>query len=101
MELSIQERLKDLRVERGLTLEQLEEQANLSYKASIPEVEEGGPAVPGSGWRDGLAVQSTYCSCKAHTALAKDLHCSNQLLGCRQRSFTDIHTKTLMTGARL
>ena len=26
MELSIQERLKDLRVERGLTLEQLEEQ---------------------------------------------------------------------------
>ena len=30
MELSIQERLKDLRVERGLTLEQLEEQVNLS-----------------------------------------------------------------------
>lgn len=29
MELSIQERLKDLRVERGLTLEQLEEQVNL------------------------------------------------------------------------
>ena len=28
MELSIQERLKDLRVERGLTLEQLEEQVN-------------------------------------------------------------------------
>ena len=32
MELSIQERLKDLRVERGLTLEQLEEQVNpVSY----------------------------------------------------------------------
>ena len=30
MELSIQERMKDLRVERGLTLEQLEEQGNLS-----------------------------------------------------------------------
>ncbi len=28
MELSIQERLKDLRVERGLTLEQLEEQTH-------------------------------------------------------------------------
>ena len=28
MELSIQERLKDLRVERGLTLEQLEEHAS-------------------------------------------------------------------------
>ena len=33
MELSIQERLKDLRVERGLTLEQLEEQENLSKSA--------------------------------------------------------------------
>ncbi len=34
MELSIQERLKDLRVERGLTLEQLaEEQPNLSKSA--------------------------------------------------------------------
>ena len=33
MELSIQERLKDLRVERGLTLEQLEEQVNLSKSA--------------------------------------------------------------------
>ena len=32
MELSIQERLKDLRVERGLTLEQLEEQLNASRK---------------------------------------------------------------------
>ena len=32
-ELSIQERLKDLRVERGLTLEQLEEQVNLSKSA--------------------------------------------------------------------
>ena len=30
MELSIQERLKDLRVERGLTLEQLAEQTHLS-----------------------------------------------------------------------
>ena len=29
MELSIQERLKDLRVERGLTLEQLAEQTHL------------------------------------------------------------------------
>ena len=33
MELSIQKRLKDLRVERGLTLEQLEEQVNLSKSA--------------------------------------------------------------------
>ena len=33
MELSIQERLKDLRVERGLTLEQLEEQINPSKSA--------------------------------------------------------------------
>ena len=31
MELSIQERLKDLRVERGLTLEQLEEQGLLFH----------------------------------------------------------------------
>ena len=30
MELSIQERLKDLRVERGLTLEQLAEKSDLS-----------------------------------------------------------------------
>ena len=30
MELSIQERLKDLRVERGLTLEQLAEETHLS-----------------------------------------------------------------------
>ena len=36
MELSIQERLKDLRVERGLTLEQLEEQVNLSKLSLIP-----------------------------------------------------------------
>lgn len=33
MELSIQERLKDLRVERGLTLEQLVEQTHLSKSA--------------------------------------------------------------------
>ena len=33
MSLSIQERLKDLRVERGLTLEQLAEQTNLSKSA--------------------------------------------------------------------
>ena len=33
MELSIQERLKDLRVERGLTLEQLAEQTGLSKSA--------------------------------------------------------------------
>ncbi len=33
MELSIQERLKDLRVERGLTLEQLAEEINLSKSA--------------------------------------------------------------------
>ena len=34
MELSIQERLKDLRVERGLTLKQLEEQVNL-FKSAL------------------------------------------------------------------
>ena len=33
MELSIQERLKDLRVERGLTLEQLAEQTKISKSA--------------------------------------------------------------------
>ena len=33
MELSIPERLKDLRVERGLTLEQLAEQTHLSKSA--------------------------------------------------------------------
>ena len=33
MELSIQERLKDLRVERGLTLEQLAKQTHLSKSA--------------------------------------------------------------------
>ena len=33
MELSIQERLKDLRVERGLTLEQLEDQVKLAKSA--------------------------------------------------------------------
>ena len=33
MELSIQERLKDLRVERGLTLEQLAEKTHLSKSA--------------------------------------------------------------------
>ena len=35
MELSIQERLKDLRVERGLTLEQLAEETHLSKSALI------------------------------------------------------------------
>ena len=36
MALTIQERLKDLRVERGLTLEQLAEQTHLSKSASSP-----------------------------------------------------------------
>ena len=35
MELSIQERLKDLRVERGLTLEQLAEETHLSKLSLI------------------------------------------------------------------
>ena len=35
MELSIQERLKDLRVERGLTLEQLAEETHLSKSALL------------------------------------------------------------------
>ena len=35
MELSIQERLKDLRVERGLTLEQLAEKTHLSKSALV------------------------------------------------------------------
>lgn len=38
MELSIQERLKDLRVERGLTLKQLEEQVNL-FKSALGSYE--------------------------------------------------------------
>ena len=36
MELSIQERLKDLRVERGLTLEQLAESSPTRNDGSIP-----------------------------------------------------------------
>ena len=39
MELSIQERLKDLRVERGLTLEQLAEQTHLSKSALVLEIQ--------------------------------------------------------------
>ena len=35
MELSIQERLKDLRVERGLTLEQLAEETHLSLRLAF------------------------------------------------------------------
>ena len=44
MELSIQERLKDLRAERGLTLEQLAEQPHLS-KSALGSYEAGFPSI--------------------------------------------------------
>ena len=46
MSLSIQERLKDLRVERGLTLGQLAEQTGLS-KSALGSYD----TMPLSGWR--------------------------------------------------
>ena len=54
MELSIQERLKDLRVERGLTLEQLEEQVNLSkshWAAMKQRTSRTSATMPLSSWR--------------------------------------------------
>ena len=55
MELSIQERLKDLRVERGLTLEQLEEQVNLSKSAlgsyETKRTSRTSATMPLSSWR--------------------------------------------------
>ncbi len=44
MELSIQERLKDLRAERSLTLEQLAEQPHLS-KSALGSYEAGFPSI--------------------------------------------------------
>ena len=55
MELSIQERLKDLRVERGLTLEQLEEQVNLSkclrWAAMKQKTSRTSATMPLSSWQ--------------------------------------------------
>ena len=51
MELSIQERLKDLRVERGLTLEQLAEQTHLSKSALGSYEAEDFKDRRGTGWR--------------------------------------------------
>ena len=54
MELSIQERLKDLRVERGLTLEQLEEQVNLSksrWAVMKQRTSRTSATMPLSSWR--------------------------------------------------
>ena len=48
MELSIQERLKDLRVERGLTLEQLAEETKLS-KSALGSYEADNGAEPDRG----------------------------------------------------
>ena len=50
MSLSIQERLKDLRVERGLTLGQLAEQTGLS-KSALGSYERTSATMPLSGWR--------------------------------------------------
>ena len=60
MELSIQERLKDLRVERGLTLEQLEEQVNLSKSAL------------GSYGSKGLQGHQPLCHYQAGEVLRRD-----------------------------
>ena len=54
MELSIQERLKDLRVERGLTLEQLAEETHLSKSALAAmrgTSSRTSATMPLSGWR--------------------------------------------------
>ena len=73
MELSIQERLKDLRVERGLTLEQLAEQTHLSKSAL------------GSYEADDLKDISHYTLIK----LAKFYGVTaNYLLGCLKQKIT-------------
>ena len=55
MSLSIQERLKDLRVERGLTLGQLAEQTGLSKSAlgsyETEKTSRTSATMPLSGWR--------------------------------------------------
>lgn len=53
MELSIQERLKDLRVERGLTLEQLAEETHLSKSAlgSYETISKTSATMPLSSWQ--------------------------------------------------
>ena len=54
MELSIQERLKDLRVERGLTLEQLEEQVispSLHWAVMKQRTSRTSATMPLSSWR--------------------------------------------------
>ena len=57
MELSIQERLKDLRVERGLTLEQLAEETHLS-KSALGSYEgtssRTSATMPLSSWRNSM-----------------------------------------------
>ena len=88
MELSIQERLKDLRVERGLTLEQLAEQTHLS-KSALGSYE-------GDNFKDishyaliQLAkfyeVSVDYLLCRSHTknhpnADLADLHLSDAMI---------------------
>ena len=54
MALTIQERLKDLRVERGLTLEQLAEQTHLSKSALAVmkrRISRTSATMPLSSWR--------------------------------------------------
>lgn len=54
MSLSIQERLKDLRVERGLTLGQLAEQTGLSslrWAVTKRKTSRTSATMPLSGWR--------------------------------------------------
>ena len=88
MELSIQERLKDLRVERGLTLEQLAEETHLS-KSALGSYE-------GDKFKDishyaliQLAkfyeVSVDYLLCRSHTknhpnADLSDLHLSDDMI---------------------
>ena len=83
MELSIQERLKDLRVERGSTLEQLAEQTHLSKSAL------------GSYERDNFKDISHY----ALIQLAKFYEVSVDYLLCR--SHTKNHQNADLTDLRL
>ena len=64
MELSIQERLKDLRVERGLTLEQLAEQTHLS-KSALGSYEGDNFKEPTAEYAAAAATESLRRPCAA------------------------------------
>ena len=64
MELSMQERLKDLRVERGLTLEQLAEQTHLSKSALCScegAISKPSAAMPLSSWQNFMKCPLIIC----------------------------------------